>query len=30
MAWVWLFLPIPSRGGIAAGSLFRTKALEAA
>ncbi len=30
LAQVWLFLVIPSLGGIAAGMLFRTKALEAA
>ncbi len=30
LAQVWLFLVVPSLGGIAAGMLFRTKALEAA
>lgn len=30
LAQVWLFLLVPSLGGIAAGLLFRTKALEAA
>jgi aquaporin Z len=29
MSQVWLFLLVPSIGGIAAGLLFRTKVLEA-